>query len=457
MVDLTSDEQFKLAKAQISQSTKLMKSEPARKYMAKKQLDRSGVGNGYYRTKARGPTGEEPGEIQKADGYIRTIYDMIDFYYGFMPEYTQKQGQTGMEKQDNPVLTTDDGYRNVVYGSEVFSLLNSEANVFSLLESRAWTKSGERIVTDRAADGNHTLGSGALTENAPLPDTDHPAIDEYEQDPKTVAHNFDVSQEKALLAETDDDDIEDPFDWLRRWYGTGTEHQTGQGEHPKHLNVQLSRDAGTDSLGSDAMESIDRVISNQAEADIYTGDDTHDIYGFDRDTGEFESNVVENGGDNRTFVIDLLDDAIRQVKENSGKRPVSDDNYFFLTGHDTYQRIEDEVGGKERLEPVRASVGLNGVETNPGGDVGITVQSWKGIPIFESVDVPEDGISRIYLVDSSTLFTKILLPTQFYSTGTEIDENPFGINRLGNEGMYVTIGELTCTNPRAHAKVRDLQ
>lgn len=459
MVDLNSDDQFQLAKAQISQSTKLMKSEPARKYLAKKQLERAGVGNGYYKTRARGPSGEPSGEVKKADGYIRTIYDMIDFYYGFMPEYTQKQGGAGagMEKQDNPVLSTNDGYRNVVYGSEVFSLLNSEANVFSLLESRAWVKSGERIVTDRASGGNHSLGSGALQENAPLPDTDHPAIDEYEQDPKTVAHNFDVSQKKALLAETDDDDVEDPFDWLRRWYGTGTEHQTGQGEHPKHLNVQLSRDAGDDDLDSEnAMQTVDRVIASQEESTIYAGD-THDVYGFDRDAGEFESNVIHNSGDNRTFVIDLLDDAIREVKESSGKRPVSDDNYFFLTGHDTYQRIEDEVGGKERLEPVRASVGLNGVETNPGGDVGITVQSWKGIPIFESVDVPDDGISRVYLIDSSTLFTKILLPTQFYSTGTEIDENPFGINRLGNEGMYVTIGELTCTNPAAHAKVRDLE
>lgn len=455
-MDLDSNDQYALAKAEITKSTRLMKSDGAKKYMAKKQMERSGVGNGYYRTQGRGPNGEEPGAIKKADGYIRTIYDMIDYYYGFIPEYTQQQKGAGeFGKADESLTTGDTGYRNVVYGSEVFSLLNSEANVFSLLESRAWTKSGERIVTDRAAGNNHTLGSGGLGENSPLPDTDHPGISEYEQDPKTIAHNFDVSQEKALLAETEDDDVDDPFDWLRRWYGTGTEHQTGQGEHPKHINVMLTSDA--DSPPGNDMETIDRVISNGAESSLLSADDDNDIYGFDRSNNNFESNVIENSGTNRTFVLDHLDDAIREVKQNSGKRPVSDDNYFFLTGHDTYQRIEDEVGGKERLEPVRTSVGLNGVETNPGGDYGLTVQSYKGIPIFESVDVIQDGISRVYLVDSATLFTKILLPTQFYSTGTEVDENPFGINRLGNEGMYVTIGELTCTNPAAHAKVRDLK
>jgi hypothetical protein len=456
-MSLDSNEQYQLAKAQITQTTKLMKSKPARNYMAKKQMERAGVGNGYYRTQARGPSGEDPGQVKKADGYIRTIHDMIDYYYGFVPEYTQKEAGGGgaMSKQDNALMSGDDGYRNVVYGSEVFSLLNSEANVFSLLESRAWVKSGERIVTERAAGGNHTLGSGGLDENAALPDTDHPDISEFEQDPKTIAHNFDVSQEKALLAETEDDDIEDPFDWLRRWYGTGTEHQTGQGEHPKHINVQMVTDA--DTPAGNNMESVDRVLSNGAESDILSDPSDNDVYGFDRSNNEFESNVIENGGNNQTFVLDTLDDMVREIKENSGKRPVSDDNYFFLTGHDTYQRIEDEVGGKERLEPVRTAVGLNGVQSNPGGDVGLTVQSYKGIPIFESIDVPSDGISRVYLIDSSTLFTKILLPTQFYSTGTEVDENPFGINRLGNEGMYVTIGELTCTNPAAHAKARDLQ
>jgi hypothetical protein len=449
----TNADAYELTKAQLSKQQRLMKSKPARKFMKKRQLERGGVGNGFYKTHGRGPDGTAPGKVQKADGYIRTVYDMIDYYYGFVPEYTSKtEGGSQLGKADDGLLTTDSGVRNAVYGSEVFSLVNSEPNLFALLENRAWTKSGERIINEHG----HAMGSGGLPENSELPETDHPEFDQFEQTPKTIAHNFDVSQAKQLLADTDDDDLDNPFEFLRRWYGTGTEHQTGMGEHPKHLNVQLSDDADTPA-GMD-LESIDRVISDAEEAnDILSSPDDADIYGFQRDNNEFESNVIHNGGSNRTFVIDHLDDAIRSIKESSGKNPVTDDNYFFLTNHDTYQRIEDEVGGKERLEAERVQVGLNGVQTNPGGDVGITVQSYKNIPIFESVDVEKDGIGRVYLIDSSTMYIKTLLPTQFYSTGTEVDGNPFSLNRLGNEGMYVTIGELTCVNPSAQAKIRDLK
>ena len=432
-----------------------MKTDAAKKYMKKKQLERSGVGNGFYKTQSRTPNGKDPGTILKADGRIRTIQDMVDYWYGFVPDYYASTQKSQMAKQDNPVLSTTDGYRNAVYGSEVFYTINHEANAFALIENRAWVKSGERTVTDFG----HELGSGGEGENAEIPDTNAPDIDQYEQEAKTIAHSFDVSQVKQLLADTQDDDLDDPFDWLRRYYGEGTEHQTGMGEHPKHVNVQLLRsiDEYDDTEHADDVLSLDQIISNQSEADFGTVEDgAGDIYGFDRSAGEFESNVLENAGDTRTFTIDLLDDAITAVKENSGKNPVADDNYFFLTNHDTFQRIEEEVGGKERLEAVRSTMGLNGVQTQPGDDVGITVQSYKQIPIFESVDVPQDGIGRVYLIDSSTMFMKTLLPTQFYDSGTEVNDDPYSIGRLGNQGLYVTIGETTTVSPASHAKIRDL-
>ena len=455
MSDLTNNG-VQLAKAQIGKHQKLMKSTPARKFLAKRQLQRGGDNEqtrreGFYKTQARGPNGEEPGKIRKADGRIQTIWDMVDYYYDFYPKYSRKT--QGMGKADNQLETLDDGYRNVVYGSEVFSLLNGEANLFALLENRAWTKSGERIVTN--GDTERTLGDSGVGEGGALPDTIHPDIEEFEQSAKSIVHSFNVSQVKQLLAETDDDDLDDPFDWLRRWYGEGTEHQTGMGEHPKDINVQLLND--TDETAGDNMESIDRAISDADESALLSDPSDNDLYGFDRSDGEFQSNVLENGGTPQSFTINKLDDAIEAVKSNSGKNPVQDDGYFFLTGHDTYKIIEQEVGGKERLEPTRAQVGMNGVQTNPGEDVGIITQSYKQIPIFESDDVIQDDLSRVYLVDSSTMFIKTLLPTQFYSTGVDIDDNPFAIDSLANEGAFVTIGELTCTNPAAHAKVRDLK
>lgn len=465
-MSISSNEAYQLTKAQLSKSEDLMKSEAARSYVQNRQLERGGVGQGFYRIQGRTQEGKEPGTVTKADGYIRTVYDMVDYYYGFLPEYVSEKTGSGssLGKQDDPVLATgsqaDGGYRNAVFGSEVFSLINGEPNAFALLENRAWTKSGERVVTERG----HGVGSGGIGENATLPDTDHPPIEEFQQEPQTIAHNFDVSQEKQLLSETNDDDLEDPFDWLRRWYGTGTEHQTGMGRHPKNMNEQLLRSIDSVNDGSvddsDDLLSIDVLISDSNELGYIPNNggtnEAASVYGFDRTANEFESNVIDNNGDPLTFTTDVLDDMVRLVKSSSGRNPVTDDNYFFLTNHDTYQRIENEVGGKERLEPTRVSMGLNGVETQPGGDVGITVQSYKQIPIFESVDVPQDDLGRVYLVDSSTMFLKTLLPTQFYSTGTEVDGNPFALDRMGNEGMYATIAQTTLVNPAAHAKARDL-
>lgn len=446
-----------LAKAQLTYHRNLMKRDETREFLRKRQEQRGGRGDGWYELQAN-PAGDgTQGDLVKADGYIRTIYDMVDYYYGFVPEKLSGGSMSGMSKDDT-VLSTTTGVENVVYGQEVYSHLNSESNIWSLLEKRPWRKSGERFVSGRG----RTLGEGGEQENAQLPETEHPDWDTFEQDPANITHTFDVSQIEQLLAGTDDDHISnDPFDWLRRWYGTGTEHQTGQGEHPKNINAQLGsslgRDESTDATFEDAMLPIDRAISDADEADDLSDGSDADIYGFDRSSGEFESNVLENGGTNRNFVIDYLDDAIREVRVNSGKDPVTDPNYFFLTGHDTYQKIENEVGGKERLEPVRTQTGLNGVQTVPGDDVGITVRAYKEVPIFRSNDVPSDGISRVFLIDSSTLWIKQLLPTQFYSTGIDVDENPFALNRLGNEGMFLTIGELTLTNPKAHAKVAHLK
>lgn len=444
-----------IAKAKIQQTSRILKSKKARKWLAKRQKARGDGGeNNYYTLRSRAYDGSAgPGDLAKADGYIKTIRDLVDLHYGFMPEYFgAPTAKDGIAKDDNMTSGTA-GVANTVFGQEVYSLLNSESNVYSLLEKRPWRRSGERVITGRG----QTYGGGDVSEDATLPDTAKPDFDTFEQDPRNVAHTFSVSQVEQLLSDTEDDHFaDDPMDFLRRWYGTGTEHQTGQGEHPKHINVQLLADVDTAHTGTE-LQTIDRVISNGSEESNILDAGDADIYNFDRSSNEFEANVDHNSGANRNLTVDLLDNGITSIREASGKDPVTDPNYFFLTNHEAFQILEEEVAAKERLEPVRTQVGLNGVQTQPGDDVGLTVQSYKDIPIFRSDDVTTDGTGRIYLVDSSTLFVKQLLPTQYYDTGIDIDENPFGIDRLGNEGMFLTIGELTCTNPKAQWKARDLQ
>lgn len=445
-----------------------------RKWLAKRQIQRAReslgedavgrhpqTGEPVYKTCASARDGTEwdpAGSVKKADGYVRTIYDLIDLNYNFMPSAMGKGG-VGVNKADDPLLTDTHGVHNEVYGSDVFALLNSEQNMFGLLETRPWTKSGERIITEFAAGGTSVDGSGGVGENAQLPDTQKPVFDLYETEPNTIVHTFDVSQVEQLLAATDDDSIaDDPFALLRSWFGDGiSDQQQGGGEHPKQINQMLCNPADTDAADTLSMTGVDRVISNSEESSLLTDPSNNDVYGFDRSAGEFEANVIHNDGNQQIFHVDILDDMIREVKENSDKNPqMNPGDFVFVTGHDTYQRIEDEYAGKERVDTTRVSTGVNGISTEPGEDVGPAVQSYKDIPIVEVNDIAKDDLSRVYLIDTSTLWIKMLLPTQFYSTGTEVGDGPFPLGRLGNEGAFVTIGELTCKNPVTHAKARDL-
>jgi hypothetical protein len=433
----------------------IMKSDAAKKWLAKRQKARGGQGvNGAkYRIQASTREGNRPGSVYKADGYVRTIYDLIDLHYNFVPEAMGKT--SGVSKADDPLLTDTPGVHNEVYGSDVFVLLNTEQNVFGLLETRPWNKSGERIIDAYGA----SAASGGVDENAAIPDTVKPTFDTYEMDPKTVVHSFDVSQVEQLLAATEDDAIaDDPFAMLRQFFGEGLpDQQTGGGEHPKHINEMLCQDAVDNSNNPLNLLSIDRAIADEAEATANGGSGEYDVYGFDRTNGEFESNVImDNNG--QVFHLDLMDDAMRLVKENSDKNPQQNpEDFVWVTNHDTYQRIENEMGGKERIDTVRTQMGVNGIQTEPGNDVGVGVASYKDIPIIESVDIPKDDIGRIYLLDTTAIWCKMLLPTQFYSTGTEVGDGPFPIGRLGNEGAYVTIGEVTLKNPLTQAKIRDLE
>ena len=111
----------------------------------------------------------------------------------------------------------------------------------------------------------------------------------------------------------------------------------------------------------------------------------------------------------------------------------------------------------------KVKVGVNGVETAEGTQVGINVATLYGIPIFRDPHVPKDTISRLYLLDTSNpenfhmprLCFKVLRPTQYFEAGMSSGD-PFGINKLADEGMYRTIGELICAFFAAQGKIRDL-
>jgi len=360
-------------------------------------------------------------------GYIRTIEDMERYYYGF----------DAIRKADDPLMTTTQGVYNPIYGAKVWSQLNQEPNAFAILPKTVWDKSGWRVIYQRAAETG-----GGVGENATLPDTIKPKFKELSTKPKIVAHTFNASEMETFLG-TKDDGLGDVMRVLREEMAK---------HHVEMINRMLLADV--DTPAGDNIESIDRVCSSKSEEDNILDAGDADIYGIDRSDSNnswADAYVDHNNGTDRTFTIDLLDTAITNIRKAGGQPKV------ILTGYDTQERIQQALQAQQRfLDTKKVVPTYNGVKGIEGVEAGFNVATYQGIPIICSKDVVQDTISRIYILDTDYLFFKVALPTMYFESGMS-RKDPFGINYLGDEGMYRTMGELICTRFNVQGKIRDLK
>jgi hypothetical protein len=91
-----------------------------------------------------------------------------------------------------------------------------------------------------------------------------------------------------------------------------------------------------------------------------------------------------------------------------------------------------------------------------GIEVGFIVVIYNGVLIIFFKDVQTDTLSRMYFFDMDYLYFSTAIPTQYFESGIETGD-PFAINRLGQEGMYRTMGELWTTFFGGHGSIRDLK
>jgi hypothetical protein len=380
-------------------------------------------------------------EATKMSEQIRTIKELLHAYYG----------GGDVVKTDAPVVTTTTGVFNAVYGAQAFSQLNNESNVFGLLPKYPWQKSGWRVIT---ADGG-SAGDGGLAEAGTIPDAIKPTFLEIDTKPKQVVHTFMSSFIHDGLVKKGDDAIGD-MEFLRGYFAT---------LHAKRIDQQLCKDA--DTLAGNSMESIDRVtISSTALAALsYTAGD-EDMYGIDRSAASWSQPVcLHNSGTDRVLSDLLLRTLITNVREKGGKPTI------MITGYDTVGRIQGLYENQVRYpgvlnRDVRMQVGINGVQTAEGNDVGLRVAAVYGVPLFEAQHVEKDTISRVYLLDTTLnpetgiprLGISLLYPTLYAESGmSAADKNPFSINATATKGMYYTAGELICTFFAGQGSLRDLK
>ena len=388
-----------------------------------------------------------------ARDYVRTITDMERYYYGAGNAMGYSYTGSELLKADSPMLSTTAGTYQAIYGRKVWSQLNQEFNAFSILPKKPWDRSGWRVITAKPSD---TAGGG-VAENATLPETQRPTFQHIAAKPKTIAHTFDMSETAIFLADKDDG-LGDIRSVLKEEMGK---------HHAEMINKMLTTDSAT--VAGNNLESIDRITGNDggssggltsmetggAAAD-HCGANDLDIYSIDRSANSWSNAEVSCGSDQdaanrRTLSLDLLDELFQKLWIRGGNPKV------MLTGYDTLMRLQQLLQSQQRfMEEKRVTPTYNGVKGVPGIEAGFIVATYNGVPIIPSKDIEPDGISRIYYLDTDYMHFSTAIPTQYFESGIETGD-PFAINRLGQEGLYRTMGEVWTTFFGAQGSIRDLQ
>ena len=391
-----------------------------------------------------------------ARNYTRTVQDMERYYYGAGTNMGFGYSGSELLKADAPLLSTTAGTYQAIYGRKVWSQLNQEFNAFSILPKRPWDRSGWRVVTAKPS----TAVGGGIAENGTLPDTTKPTFQNVAAKPKTIAHTFDMS-EVAIFLNDKDDGLGDIRSVLKEEMGK---------HHAEHINQMLLQDVDTPA-GND-LESLDRVTASSLMDSTGTGpvaagsqttNTAHvsaasdlDIYSIDRSANswsnaEMSNNVVSDTSTDRVLSLDHLDEIFQKIWIRGGNPKV------MLTGYDTLMRIQQLLQAQQRfMEEKRVVPTYNGVKGVPGVEAGFIVATYNGVPIIPSKDVTADGISRIYMLDTDYLYYSTAKPTQYFESGIETGD-PFAINRLGQEGLYRTMGEVWTTFFGGQGQIRALK
>ena len=381
-----------------------------------------------------------------ARDYVRTVTDMERYYYGAGNAMGYSYTGSELLKADSPMMSSTAGTYQAIYGRKVWSQLNQEFNAFSILPKKPWDRSGWRVITDKPNSG---AVHGGVAENATLPDTVKPVFQHVAAKPKTIAHTFDMSEVAVFLADKDD--------------GMGDIRSVLKEEMGKHHAEMVNKMLLTDvtSAAGNNFESLDRITANAASmatgtSDWVDSDGDFDIYSIDRSAQTWANAEVNVGATNvdRTLSLDHLDTLFQSIWGRGGNPKV------MLTGYDTLMRLQQLLQSQQRfMEEKRVTPTYNGVKGVPGIEAGFIVATYNGIPIIPTKDMPADttgNLTRIYYLDTDYMHFSTAIPTQYFESGIETGD-PFAINRLGQEGLYRTMGEVWTTFFGEQGSVRNLK
>ena len=430
-------------------------------------------------------------------GYINTIRDLEASTYG-LPNF----GGNSLLKQAGVVqglhtahdiadagasgvsgIGTTTGLYNVLYGQKVWSMLNREVNALAILSKRPYNSSGWRILKSRPFGGSGSTLSlqsdgsgggigddspqadeiGGVPENAGLSTAADglgsmaPTYAQLFMSPKTIAHQFDISELAMEMAQIDDG-LGDIRAIIRE--DMGKAHAEAQN---KMLGMPLEFYGETSALGDIERNytSLLKIVTSNAELAALDGGvlatDTlgasntlGKIFGDNRNSASFLDAEVDFGGSYasssvRPLTLTLINDMIRRLRVAGGSPKV------ILTGYDTIQTIADLLQSQERFMDRKEVIPtVNGVRGIKGAEVGFRVATYYDIPLIpvkemtSTTNSSDTGISDLLFLDTDHLWLQVMKPTQYFEDGIS-NGNPFGVGRLGNQALYRTIAETGCS------------
>ncbi len=366
------------------------------------------------------------------------------------------------------------GAINFTYGAIVYDHVNREANAHAIAKKEPWERHGFRVTTSDPSTkvyGGADPGSvGNVIDTSPT---------EMDSIPGFIHSPFDLTMDAGFRAQHDDG--LDVWEWKLAIM---------RDVHAQGLNQQLLIDAenqaaNTDGNTTDAkneddagnlngsqdtdpagLESIDRLISSDAEEDDLGGSNTgwYDVYegDVDRDSSTtFDSVVVRANGDKGTFGTDLafqikgLDTLIDDTEKN-GADPTAQ---VFLTNRTSRRAFYDELGSQGRfdLTTVETKLDMNGLSvsaTHPGRDVTFTQRAYQDRPIVvdKSVATDSNDMGRWYLIDQRHLHLKVGFPTLYVDV-----DNPVIRGQFDTQALYLTCEQSYMTRFNTSGKLRSLK
>jgi hypothetical protein len=405
---------------------------------------------------------------------LRSIDELVNYTYNRTPDEILKAGFS----------TTDPGTGgnyNPLFGAMAWANFNMEANIFAALPKYVWDFSGWRIFQSKAPNLASVAGArdglGGTIEGGAIAGAVKPVVQEITCKPKTLQYVFEASELLEQLVDNSRDDN----------YGSLAQQRVYASDQFKERVNQMLTAIPTDVVATNALErlnleSLDVIVASHAEQQFEAHANLTDLYnpwkgangaGVDRNAGAgtWDSTVKSPSGTLGTADVltdAVLRDTLADIRIAAGKEPT-----VMIGGQDTYSEVQSIYMNAYRIQNTadlrtEFSVGVNGVDTFTGTGAGLHISTIYGLPFIPSKDTTqsaEGSVDDLFILNTSAdknapnkplLGMQVLKPIVYYEAGKRQQGYPFINEAFTDRALYNMLGETTCRNFKAQAKIRDI-